>query len=64
MELDGARLDNVDFRGAYTYRSNFRGVDLSRAVNLGQIQLRLSCGDDKTRLPAGLVAPQEWPCTE
>ena len=64
VQFAGARLDNVDFKGAYTYRTHFEGVDLSRVVNLGPIQLQLGCGDEKTRLPEGLSAPQEWPCTE
>ena len=60
----GARIDKVNFWGAYTYLTDFTGADLTHAVNLGPVQLRLACGDDKTILPSNLTAPPNWPCTE
>ncbi|MGB3811445.1 MAG: pentapeptide repeat-containing protein [Parvibaculum sp.] len=47
-----ASLRGVDFRGA-----NLSGADFTRAWGLSNEQLALACGDDKTRLPDGLVIP-------
>ena len=59
-----ARLVEVNFYGAYTYLTHFEGVDLSRVENLSQLQIDLSCGDLKTRLPEGRWVPDTWPCVE
>ena len=39
-----------------------KGLDLSKATGLQQMQIDLACGDAKTKLPAGLKAPATWPC--
>ena len=57
-----SNLSGVSFKGAYTLLSRFEGVDLSQAKGLTADQLDLACGDDKTKLPAGLSASAEWPC--
>ncbi|MFD1746509.1 pentapeptide repeat-containing protein [Rhizobium helianthi] len=54
----------VDFASAFLFLTRFEGVDLSQATGLKQDQIDLSCGDQKTKLPAGLVAPASWPCPE
>ena len=52
----------IDFTGTYLFLTRFEGVDLREAKGLEQWQFDLSCGDDKTQLPAGLVTPTSWPC--
>jgi ABC-type microcin C transport system permease subunit YejB len=47
---------------AELYLADLRGADLSRAQNLVQEQLVETCGDEATKLPAGLAVPPEWPC--
>ena len=59
-----AKLSAVDFKGAWTFLTRFEDVDLGRVVNLTQDQLDIACGNDKTRLPAGLARPESWPCKE
>ena len=61
--FSGAKLENVEFRGAYTYLTHFENVDL-RNVNLSQLQIDLSCGNLETRLPEGRWMPDTWPCTD
>ena len=46
--LDGLLVD------AYLYRTDLRGVDLTKTIGLSQNQLRNSCGDNETKLPEGL----------
>ena len=53
---------SIDFTGAYLFLTKFEGVDLGEAKGIEQWQIDLSCGDDKTQLPAGLDAPANWPC--
>ncbi len=57
-----ANLLGVYFTKAYTYLTRLEGVDLSEVYDLMQDQLDMACGDDKTRLPEGLVMPASWPC--
>ncbi|MVA25943.1 pentapeptide repeat-containing protein [Agrobacterium vitis] len=58
-----ARLDGgVDFEDAFLFRTRIEGVDLSTAKGLKQEQVNLACGDAKTKLPAGLTNPSDWPC--
>jgi hypothetical protein len=45
-----AHLRDVDFSGA-----NLSGADFFRAVGLSTEQLAFACGDDKTRLPEGVM---------
>ena len=54
----------IDFTGAYFFLTRIEGVDLGEAKGLEQGQIDLSCGDDKTLLPAGLDAPAAWPCPD
>jgi len=58
----GASLKGADLTGAYTYLTHFEATDLSEAKGLTQMQLDVACGDAKTVLPAGLAAPDSWPC--
>jgi uncharacterized protein YjbI with pentapeptide repeats len=53
---------SIDFTGTYLFLTRFEGVNLGEAKGLEQWQFDLSCGDDKTQLPAGLDAPANWPC--
>lgn len=55
--LKGANLRNTDL-----YLADLQGADLSLANGMTQDQLSKSCGDAKTKLPAGLIAPESWPC--
>lgn len=54
----------IDFTSAYFYRTRFDGVDLSAAQGLQQWQIDLACGDDNTKLPAGINPGPDWPCGE
>ena len=64
----GLKLRNVDarhaiFRYAFLRGVDFTGADLSgadftRALGLTNEQLARACGDDRTRLPPGLVIPR------
>jgi len=60
--LRGLDLTGVDFTGAYLFLARFKGADLSRAVGLTEYQLSLACGMSDTKLPAGMVQPDTWPC--
>jgi hypothetical protein len=55
-------LKGTDMTDAYTYLAHFESADLSQVTGLTQEQLEAACGDDKTQLPAGLKAPEAWPC--
>jgi uncharacterized protein YjbI with pentapeptide repeats len=52
----------IDFADSFFFLTRIAGLDLSAATGLGQWQIDMSCGDEKTKLPAGLTAPQSWPC--
>lgn len=52
----------LDFSGAYLFLTRIEGLDLSAAKGLTQPQVDLSCGDQATKLPAGLVPAATWPC--
>jgi hypothetical protein len=52
--LTGATFDRADFRGASLDGAILAGANLAGARNLRQSQLDEACGDDATRLPAGL----------
>ncbi len=64
VDFGNAQLSRIDFEGAYTYLTRFEGVDLRDVQNLTQAQLDQSCGDAKTRLPAGLQPSPDWPCED
>ncbi|NEX91339.1 pentapeptide repeat-containing protein [Caulobacter sp. 17J65-9] len=50
----GAYLNRSSFAGAKLSGTNFSGADLSGARGLTSAQLVAACGDESTRLPAGL----------
>jgi uncharacterized protein YjbI with pentapeptide repeats len=52
----------VDFKGAFMFLTRIEGLDLSMATGLEQPQLDLACGDQSTKLPAGVQTPGAWPC--
>ncbi|MEF0939652.1 pentapeptide repeat-containing protein [Rhizobium sp. BR 362] len=61
--LSGAMIKGpVAFGGAFMYLTRIEGLDLSAATGLEQQQINLACGDKATKLPAGLKAPENWPC--
>lgn len=66
--LSRADLSHAVFEGplvfdrAFMFLTRIEGLDLSAATGLDQSQIDLACGDDKTKLPAGLKAPSSWPC--
>ena len=62
--LTGAKLTGADFTDAYLYKTGIAGADLSGVVGLQQEQLDSACGDQATKLPAGLKASPRWPCEE
>ena len=64
VQFANSQLNNVDFSGSYTYRTHFEDADLSRVKGLTQVQLEISCGNDKTQLPGSLSKPENWPCSE
>ena len=59
-----ANLAGASFKRAYIYWARVEGVDLSQVVDLTQEQVDMACGDAKTKLPAGLTMPANWPCAE
>ena len=61
-KLGLASLNQTNLENPYLYRTDVRGVDLSKTIGLSQVQLRGSCGDKDTRLPQDLQTPGEWPC--
>ena len=54
----GSYLDGANFSGATLRGTNFAGASLERATGLSQGRLNQSCGDEATRLPAGLTIPR------
>ena len=66
--LSRADLSHATFEGplvfdhAFLFLTRIEGVDLSAAQGLDQKQVDLACGDAKTKLPAGLNTPGNWPC--
>ncbi|WP_244483923.1 pentapeptide repeat-containing protein [Rhizobium sp. Root482] len=66
--LSRAHLSNASFEGpldfdrAFLFLTRIEGLDLSQAKGLEQAQIDIACGDDKTKLPAGLKTPPDWPC--
>jgi uncharacterized protein YjbI with pentapeptide repeats len=64
-DLRGAKFQSpIDFTFSYMYRTRIDGVDLSSATGLAQWQVDLACGDQQTKLPAGLNPGPEWPCAD
>ncbi|GAA0635492.1 pentapeptide repeat-containing protein [Brevundimonas lenta] len=54
----GAYLDGAAFSGATLNGANFSGASLERATGLSQSRLNAACGDEATKLPAGLTLPR------
>jgi uncharacterized protein YjbI with pentapeptide repeats len=64
-DLRGAKFQTpIDFTYTYMYRTRIEGLDLSNATGLQQWQVDLACGDAQTKLPAGLTANAQWPCSD
>ena len=61
-DLQKAQLAKANLHETELYLSDLRGADLSQAQNLAQDQLQETCGDQSTKLPAGLKPPPNWPC--
>jgi len=53
----GAYLEGANLRGARLSGVNFSGAEMDRAIGLSQSQLNAACGDETTKLPAGLHLP-------
>ena len=53
----GAYLEGANLRGARLSGVNFSGAEMDRAIGLSQSQLDAACGDETTKLPAGLRIP-------
>src|SRR6056297_2384612 len=51
----GTHFGASDFSGADLSGINFSGANLAKARNLTQAQLDTACGDQSTRLPAGMT---------
>ncbi|MQW75205.1 pentapeptide repeat-containing protein [Nocardioides sp. dk4132] len=58
--LDGSDLSRADLLGADLRDARLDGADLSGALLLTQPQLDAAAGDERTRLPDGLVRPGHW----
>jgi uncharacterized protein YjbI with pentapeptide repeats len=58
----GAKLAGASFRGAFVHWTRIEDTDLSSVRDLTQAQVDSACGDPTTKLPAGLAAPESWPC--
>jgi uncharacterized protein YjbI with pentapeptide repeats len=52
----------INFDRAFLFLTQIQGLDLSAATGLTQWQVDLACGDARTKLPAGLTTPKNWPC--
>lgn len=50
----GTYLEGANFSGATLTGANFSGAEMDRARGLTQARLDGACGDEATRLPAGL----------
>lgn len=64
-DLTGARLVDAKLAGAQLGGANLTGtglfgVDLTGVSGLTQKQVNAAHGDDRTRLPAGLLPPPSW----
>ncbi|WP_239376435.1 pentapeptide repeat-containing protein [Frankia sp. Cj5] len=63
--LTGARLNGADLTGAQLGRADLTRVELAGATLTGaqgltQSQVNAALGDERTRLPAGLLRPASW----
>jgi len=63
VNLNQAKFDGaLDLTGAFLFLTRLEGVDLTQAKGLQQWQIDQACGDDATKLPAGLQVPAKWAC--
>lgn len=61
--LENVTIDeNFSLEGAYMFLTRIQGLDLSGLKTLKQWQIDMACGNNSTRLPQGLSAPDTWPC--
>ena len=58
--LANADLTGADLNQAELVQANLRGADLSEARDLTQKQVDSAYGDEKTKLPKGIVRPKPW----
>jgi len=56
--LSDSDLSDADLSGAIFSATQARGTDFSKAKGLTQAQLNGTCGDARTRAPAGLTVPR------
>ncbi len=63
-DFRGVDLDDADLTGTYMFLTQLGGADLSRTKGLTAGQLEIACGSGSTLLPAGLSAPDSWPCPD
>ncbi len=63
-DLSGAMFEGpIEFGRAFMFLTRIEGLDLSAATGLEQGQIDIACGNEHTKLPAGLSKPASWPCT-
>lgn len=54
--------EKFSLKGAYMFLTKIEDLDLSNLKDIKQWQINMACGNGKTKLPDGLVAPNSWPC--
>lgn len=59
-DLSGADLREASLVSSFLKCTDLRGTDLSTARGLTDAQLRDAFGDERTRLPSGVVRPATW----
>ena len=55
-----AERQPVNMLGTILKGADLAGADLSRVLSLTPQQLEDACGDHETRLPKGMLAPEQW----
>ena len=58
--LSGADLSEANLSGANLAPANLGGANLSESKDLTQWQVEFATGDDKTKLPQGIIRPKHW----
>jgi uncharacterized protein YjbI with pentapeptide repeats len=58
--LSGADLRDASLVSSFLKCTDLRGTDLSTARGLTEAQIRDALGDDRTKLPSGMVRPATW----
>lgn len=59
-ELDFANMDYVDITNTNIKVATICGVDLSSVKDLKQKQIDSVIGDANTRVPSGIIRPDQW----